>query len=88
MSPENTQDGWGKFGQEQPHAFIQWKNTNVCFDFICDCGEQSHYDGWFAYKVRCVACGTVYEMPDILYPRKSTDDPNSHQVHDMIVADY
>lgn len=51
----------------KPNVFIQWKGTDVCFDFWCDCGEQSHYDGYFAYSFKC-KCGAIYEMPWTVYP--------------------
>jgi len=42
--------------------FLQWKGTDVCLDFDCRCGASGHLDGYFAYAVRCTACGTVYEL--------------------------
>lgn len=42
--------------------FIQWKGTDVCLDFHCRCGSDTHLDGDFAYYVQCPACDTVYEM--------------------------
>jgi hypothetical protein len=41
--------------------FIQWKGTDVCLDFHCPCGISSHFDGYFAYAVKC-QCGAIYEM--------------------------
>ena len=46
---------------EGPHAWIQWKGTDVCMDVHCACGEQVHLDGYFAYHIKCGACGQVYE---------------------------
>lgn len=34
-----------------PHGWIQWKGTDVCMDFHCECGEANHYDGYFAYQI-------------------------------------
>lgn len=51
-------------------VFLQWKGTDACFDFYCDCGVQTHFDGYFAYWVRCPACRQEWEMPHHLYPRK------------------
>lgn len=45
-----------------PHAFIQWKGTNVCADLWCICGAQGHIDDEFMYFVRCIACGRVYRV--------------------------
>lgn len=59
--------------QENPHAFIQWKGTDVCMDFYCDCGAHCHFDGYFAYAVKCPHCKSVWEMPCFLKPRKLTD---------------
>lgn len=41
-------------------AFIQWKGTDVCMDFRCNCGWHNHYDAYFAYEVECFQCGEVY----------------------------
>jgi hypothetical protein len=42
--------------------FIQWKGTDVCLDFHCPCGADGHFDGYFAYHLRCPACGAVYQL--------------------------
>ena len=46
-----------------PQAGIQWKGTDVCFDFYCICGVDSHFDGYHAYYVRCGHCGRTFRMP-------------------------
>lgn len=56
-------------------AFIQWKGTDVCMDFRCECGASGHFDGFSAYVVKCPDCGTEWEMPMILFPRKSQREP-------------
>jgi hypothetical protein len=48
---------------EGTSVFIQWKGTEVCLDFYCDCGTQGHYDGDFAYALRCAECGRVWQLP-------------------------
>lgn len=59
------------FEEEHPtHAFIQWKGTDVCMDFWCDCGAEGHFDGDFAYVVKCPACDQEWEMPTFVFPRK------------------
>lgn len=45
-----------------PHAWIQWKGTNVCMDIRCSCGVLSHVDADFAYYVTCGACGKTWVM--------------------------
>ena len=44
----------------KPHAWIQWKGTDVCMDIRCKCGESSHVDDDFVYHVKCPHCGTIY----------------------------
>jgi hypothetical protein len=48
---------------EGTSVFVQWKGTNVCLDYYCECGVQGHFDGFFAYQLRCGACGKVFDMP-------------------------
>jgi hypothetical protein len=45
-----------------PHAWIQWKGTNVCADIHCSCGAHGHIDAQFAYYVRCGACGKLWAL--------------------------
>lgn len=58
--------------RKKTHAFIQYKNTDICIDFRCDCGGDYHFDGYFAYVLQCPACGTNWEMPPFLFPRKAS----------------
>ncbi len=62
---------------DRPNVFIQWKGTNVCFDFWCECGQASHYDGWFAYAFKCPSCGAVFSMPSTVYPHRG--NPHGHE---------
>lgn len=81
---ESTETGW-----IEPSAYIQWKGTDVCMDFHCKCGAFCHYDGDFAYIVKCPHCGTLWEMPWVIYPRVAepdvhwqTEDPKILQADD------
>ncbi len=56
--------------QPAPNAFIQWKGTDVCMDFHCECGARHHIDASFVYAVKCHECGAIWEMPSHLYPRR------------------
>lgn len=67
------------------HAFVQWKGTDVCLDFYCDCGRHSHFDGYFCYAFKC-ECGQVWEMPCFIVPRKSTKERNPY-FHDNPVME-
>lgn len=58
----------------EPSAYIQWKGTDVCMDFHCECGAGCHFDGDFAYYVKCPHCDQVWEMPHTIYPRKATGE--------------
>lgn len=61
----------------RPYAFIQWKGTDVCLDFYCDCGYQGHFDGYFAYRIRCVQCGKEWDTPHSVkvVPAQTTEAP-------------
>jgi hypothetical protein len=48
--------------KEEDRIHIQWKGTDVCLDFYCDCGVDSHLDDYGAYAVKCPACGAIYEL--------------------------
>lgn len=45
-----------------PHAWIQWKGTNVCMDVRCQCGKLTHVDAEFCYYLECGACGAKYSV--------------------------
>lgn len=59
---------------DEVHTFIQWKGTDVCMDFYCECGANCHFDGYFAYAVRCPHCKTIWQMPSHLFPRKADSE--------------
>lgn len=63
---------------DTPHAFIQWKGTDVCMDFHCKCGAHCHFDGYFAYVVQCSHCKTKYEMPAYIVPRVVNEKTYPH----------
>lgn len=59
-------DTWATSGFEvrsAPQVFVQWKGTDACLDFTCTCGYSGHYDGMFAYGLKCFHCGAIYTMP-------------------------
>lgn len=41
---------------EGTYGHIQWKGTDLCMDFTCECGNS------VAYAVKCEACGAVWGM--------------------------
>jgi hypothetical protein len=45
-----------------PHAWIQWKGTDVCMDVNCSCGYPGHVDADFAYFYRCLGCNKVFSV--------------------------
>lgn len=45
---------------KSPRGFIQWKGTEACVDYTCECGETFHEDGDFLYEVTCPSCGSRY----------------------------
>lgn len=68
MSDDKAFDLHGE--QPLPNCFIQWKGTDVCMDFWCECGAHHHIDSDFVYAVKCHECGSIWEMPKHVYPRK------------------
>ena len=70
VAETTDQNPWGCDEQPDPHAFVQWKGTDVCMDFHCDCGAHCHFDGYFAYVVECPHCHSQWQMPFQLFPRK------------------
>ena len=48
--------------EKGPHAWIQWKNTDACLDIHCACGEMTHLDEFFAYRVKCGSCGKEWRL--------------------------
>jgi hypothetical protein len=66
-------DGFSHGETPKPSAFIQWKGTDVCMDFWCDCGAHCHFDGYFAHAVKCPHCDAVWEMPFMLFPRRADE---------------
>lgn len=69
----NTEPGTpGIPGDEVPgtNVFIQYKGTDLCADLYCDCGTHLHYDGYFAYAVKCWGCGSVWELPQMVTMKK------------------
>lgn len=59
---KTPEEGWEIQDKKegQPHAWIQWKGTDVCMDVYCKCGKHFHIDAEFAYYVKCPKCKTVY----------------------------
>ena len=73
MREEIISEGFDDKGV-MPFVFLQWKGTDACFDFHCKCGAHCHFDGSFAYYVKCPHCLKHYEMPYYLYPREVTKE--------------
>lgn len=44
----------------EAHGWLQWKGTDVCMDFHCKCGHQTHLDCDFTYYIECGKCHRVY----------------------------
>src|ERR1700723_629744 len=59
---------------QEPSVFLQWKGTDACFDFYCECGAHCHFDGDFAYFVQCPHCQVVWEMPCRMWPRRANKE--------------
>jgi hypothetical protein len=67
-----------------PYAFLQWKGTTACLDLHCLCGAHLHFDGMFAYAVRCAHCERAYRMPDTF---QLVEDPTVGELDAVIAFD-
>lgn len=69
-------------GKEEraPSVFLQWKGTDVCMDFYCECGAHCHFDGYGAYFVKCPHCSTIWQMPCHMFPRKAAADTHPDDI--------
>jgi hypothetical protein len=47
----------------RPDLFLQWKGTDACLDLYCACGQDLHFDGYFAHELTCGHCGQTWELP-------------------------
>ncbi len=56
-------------------AYIQWKGTDVCMDIACiNCHAVGHFDGFFAYELRCPSCGQIHKMATMIGYSMIDDD--------------
>jgi hypothetical protein len=70
---------------DAPHVFLQWKGTDACLDFYCTCGEQWHFDGYFAKELTCGHCGQTWELPHTLTPEPVSPEAPLTLVFDVPV---
>ena len=66
------------------NMFIQWKGTDVCLDFICECGFHGHIDDSFVYYVECSKCGNVYQMGTQVIAKKVTKEYYANSTTTML----
>lgn len=59
---------------KEENNFVQWKGTDICMDFHCECGHHNHYDGFFAYYVKCAGCEQVYKMDESIKMQRVYDE--------------
>jgi len=48
---------------ERTHVFIQWKGTNVCLDFHCECGAHGHFNV-YNWSAACGGTGQAEERSE------------------------
>ena len=70
----------------RPHAWIQWKGTDVCMDVHCKCGESMHFDGDFCYYIKCPVCGQVYECDGHIQLHPVPFEPENTQVPTDVIG--
>jgi len=63
---------------DQTDVFVQWKGTEVCADFHCECGSHQHICGEvFMYSIECLSCGQHYKVQSTLFLAKCEPQENS-----------
>lgn len=51
---------------------IQWKGTDACLDFYCECGMQGHLDGFaMTGVIECQRCGNKFQLRTTITPYES-----------------
>lgn len=65
-----------------PHAWIQWKGTQVCMDVRCACGGQGHVDADFSYYYECPTCGEVWAVGQSVKLHKLTQAEQRDIIND------
>jgi hypothetical protein len=65
------------------YAWIQWKGTDICMDIHCICGTHGHFDGDFAYSLKCIDCGREYATGQNikLIPLDSVELKSANGIH-------
>ena len=70
-----------------PHAWVQWKGTNVCMDVHCECGHHGHVDADFAYCYECPECKQRFELNGHIKLHKLTKEEGSYYDDGCLVTD-
>ncbi len=60
---------------------VQWKGTDVCLDFTCLCDTSLHFDGTFAYAIRCWHCDRTWELASCI-PLTLVDENDCNVIQD------
>ena len=65
-----------------PALFIQWKGTDLCGDFGCECGATAHIDEMFVNNIKCGGCGAIYRLPHtVALLRDDSVDSDNECIH-------
>lgn len=85
MAGPNQEFPFTKPEGSDAEMFIQWKGTDLCMDFYCPCSTfgGGHFDGAFAYYVRCTSCGQVYRMGTQVIARKDDSPEAAEAAEDL-----
>lgn len=62
-----------------PSLRAQWKGTDICADFLCECGARAHVDDGFVYAIECGVCHRRYLLDHriALIPFGEVGDPEA-----------
>ena len=61
------------------NVYIQWKGTEACLDFHCECGHYTHFDTTFTNSLLCSACGAHWDLKSQVGVTRAPDLPHIHR---------
>jgi len=78
MDKVKTMDDVYNHFKNDNNTFIQWKGTDVCMDFWCECGYHSHIDGYFAYAIKCNGCERYFGLDHTVKIVEIIEEPDNY----------
>lgn len=68
--------------KQKASLYVQWKGTDLCGDFTCECGKSFHIDADFVYNIQCL-CGALYQVPYLLELKRVNEPEKGTPVYEV-----